>query len=356
MIELVVLIGRHRFASGAGGGVHPVLILLLVLVALTVVFALVFLARRRSPTPMRARVRRVEKPITLGGVGGMPVGVVELMVLRDRSRKKELQLRVSYPMTGDALPVIVFSHGTAGSKDDYQLLIQHWCSHGYLCIQPNHSDAGPLGGRRTPESFRDWASRPHDVSVVIASLNEIARAIPRLRERCDFEHIGVGGHSFGAHTAQLLGGLAARDPDGGTVSYRDPRVSAVLMLSPQGRGRLHRPDAWAEFSVPTMSITGTKDRGRNGEPYTWRLDPFELSPPGDKYLIVIADADHEFGGIPRSSAQFPYAYDEAVAGIVLEESVIFWDAYLKGDLEAKHALQTGRALPVDSPRVERRVK
>src|SRR5580765_2092930 len=121
MIELVALIGRHRFASAAGGGVHPVLILLLVLVALTVVFVLVFVVRRRSPTPMRARVRRVEKPITLGGVGGMPVGVVELMVLRDRSRKKELQLRVSYPMTGDALPVIVFSHGTAGSKDDYQL-------------------------------------------------------------------------------------------------------------------------------------------------------------------------------------------------------------------------------------------
>lgn len=339
----------------AGHHVHVLVLAAMTLLALGV---LVFVLKGRNVRWRRpqARLGRVSKPIALKGVDNVPVWAVESLVLRDRARRKDLQLRVTYPTEGTNLPVIVFSHGTAGSKDDYQLLIQYWCARGYACIQLNHSDAGPLGGKRGPGIFKDWASRPEDVSLVIASLDLIARAIPSLRARWNTQHIGVGGHSFGAHTAQLLGGLMARDRDGRSISFRNPRVVAVLMLSPQGRGKLHRPDAWSQFELPMMTITGTRDRGRNGEDYTWRLDPFELSPPGDKYLIVIRDADHELGGIPRSSAQFPYASDEELAGIVQEESARFWDAYLKGDEDARRGLHAAQPVHASPERVELRTK
>jgi dienelactone hydrolase len=360
MIGPVILMVRPRLGLGPALGVRIALIEILGLVILLTLLVLlgVFFVRwlQRRPRP---RVASVSKPVALQGVDNVPVSAVELLVLRDQVRRKKLHLRVTYPKTpttAGKLPVIVFSHGRGGSKDDYQLLVQYWCAHDYVCIQLNHYDAQPPKGKRLSRDLRDWASRPKDVTLVLDSLSDIMQAIPALAERLDPEHVGVGGHSFGAHTAQLLGGMTARNARGGKVSYRDPRVSAVFMLSPQGRGRLHSSDAWSTFRLPMMTITGTKDDGRNGEDYTWRLDPFELSPPGDKYLIVIRDADHGFGGIPRSSAQYPYAHDEEVAGIVQEESVRFWDAYLKADTDAKQALRAGRSDKAISTRVELRTK
>jgi dienelactone hydrolase len=359
MIGAVILMVRPRLGLGSALGVRIALIEILGLVIVLTLLVLggVLLFRWWQTRP-RPRVASVSKPVTLKGVD-VPVSAVELLVLRDQVRRKKLHLRITYPAlitSPDKLPIIVFSHGRGGSKDDYQLLVQYWCACDYVCIQLNHYDALPPKGKRLSRDLSKWASRPKDVSFVLDALSDIEQAIPDLAERLDAERVGVGGHSFGAHTAQLLGGMTARNARGGRVSYRDRRVSAVFMLSPQGRGRLHTPDSWSTFRVPTMTITGTRDEGRNGEDYTWRLDPFELSPPGDKYLIVIRDADHGFGGIPRSSAQYPYAQDEEVAGIVQEESVRFWDAYLKADVHAKEALRAGRTDRQSSPRVELRIK
>ena len=359
MIGPLILVVRPRLGVGAFGvRIALIEILGLVILLTLLVVAGVLFVRWLQSRP-RPRVVSVSKPVALKGVDNAPVSAVEVLVLRDQARRKKLHLRITYPSiitSPTKLPIIVFSHGRGGSKDDYQLLVQYWCARDYACIQLNHYDALPPKGKRLSRDLRDWASRPKDVSLVLDSLSDIMQAIPELAERLDLERIGVGGHSFGAHTAQLLGGLTARDHERGRVSYRDRRVSAVFLLSPQGRGRLHSPDSWSTIRLPMMTITGTRDDGRNGEDYTWRLDPFELSAPGDKYLIVIRDADHGFGGIPRSSAQYPYAQDEEVAGIVQEESLRFWNAYLKGDIDAREALRSERSHGAISTRVELRTK
>jgi len=89
--------------------------------------------------------------------GPLAVKAVEMLKLRDAKRGKELQLRVTWPDGDGPFPVIVWSHGATGTKDMYRPLVTHWAGHGYVCIQPNHTDARSLTGKAGPGSrtFRD---------------------------------------------------------------------------------------------------------------------------------------------------------------------------------------------------------
>jgi predicted dienelactone hydrolase len=113
------------------------------LVALSPVFA----AEGRTPDP-----------------GTLRVAAVREMVLHDAARGKDLKLRVSYPAGDGPFPVVVWSHGAFGTKDNYQPLVEFWASHGYVVVQPNHSDSRAEGVRPgDPAALRDWQSRPADV-------------------------------------------------------------------------------------------------------------------------------------------------------------------------------------------------
>ena len=253
---------------------------------------------------------------------------------------KDLRIRITHPRARGTYPVLVYSHGAFGSKDAYGPLIDHWANHGYVCIQATHSDSLSLGGRPGTGAFRDWKNRPKDISFILDSLDEIEKRVPNLKGALDRERIGVGGHSFGAHTSQLIGGVTTRGL-AGPESHRDRRVRAVLLISPQGRGQLLVADSWKDFKTPAMVVTGSNDKGRNGQDAKWRLDPYALSPAGDKYLVWIDGADHGFGGITgkkRWSGSGPDNPDHVA--IVKKASLAFWDAYVKGSKEAKESLQS----------------
>jgi predicted dienelactone hydrolase len=285
-----------------------------------------------------------------GAYGAAPgphdVRVVETLVLRDEKRAKDVQLRVSYPDDGRGFPVIVWSHGAKGTKDMYQPLIEHWVSHGYVCIQPNHSDSRAFGFKTSKtETFRDWQSRPDDIVFVLDALNEIARRVSGLGDRLNQSLVGVGGHSFGAHTAQLIGGAEIRDRrSSGYRRLADDRVSAVVLLSPQGSGpeSLLDSGSWRNMRLPTISLTGSSDLGRTGKAWSWRLEPFLNAPPEDKYLVYIDGAHHGFGGLVGVS-DFPNAGPEnpEQAMYVKASSLAFWDAYLKKSAVAKTFLRGG---------------
>jgi predicted dienelactone hydrolase len=130
------------------------------------------------------------------GPGPHDVKGVERVVLNDAKRMKELQLRIHYPAGEGAYPIIVWSHGAGGSKDNYLTLMEHWASHGYVTIQPTHSDSRALAARFTdPINFRDWQGRPADVSLILDSLAELEAKEPAIKGKLDGKHVGVGGHS-----------------------------------------------------------------------------------------------------------------------------------------------------------------
>ncbi len=235
------------------------------------------------------------------------------------------------------MPLDHFSHGAGGSKDGYVLLrrlTSCWAEHGYVTIQPTHADSLALRDTKNMTQTQRlaaiaamtevddpaaWEARVRDLTLIMDSLDEIARQAPGLAVRMDRERIGVGGHSFGAATTAMIGGAAK--------SLADPRPQALLLISGQGRGRFGFTEhSWDEFKRPMMSITGSRDLGYKNQSPDWRREPYRYSPPGDKYDVFIEGASHMTFAGQGPAVAFEYAKIASLA---------FWDAYLKHSEAAK---------------------
>jgi len=147
--------------------------------------------------------------------------------------------------------------------------------------------------------------------------------------------IGVGGHSLGAYTTMLVGGVTADIGEQKARSFKDDRVRCILPISGQGTGQQGLTQAsWEQLKLPMMTMTGSLDKGAGGQGPEWKREPFKFSPAGDKYLVFIDGANHvSFGGAGSR--------DSAIAEIVKTSTLAFWDAYLKDDATAKKSLTSG---------------
>ncbi len=74
-----------------------------------------------------------------------PVVSVAPVVLPAPRRGDDLHVRVSAPVTGIDLPVVVLSHGLGWSSDGYAPLVDVWASCGVAVVQPTHLDSRTLG-------------------------------------------------------------------------------------------------------------------------------------------------------------------------------------------------------------------
>src|SRR2546426_4571608 len=142
--------------------------------------------------------------------------------IHDLKRNKDLPVVAYFPNEQGSYPVIVFSHGATASGRSYASLLQFWASHGYVCLAPTHDDSlslhpeqtrrlGVLAAAREQlgQLFHDppgWKNRTADISFVIDSLPEIPKQVPDLEGKLDGAHIGIGGHSYGAYTTNLIAG------------------------------------------------------------------------------------------------------------------------------------------------------
>lgn len=282
--------------------------------------------------------------------GPLGVEVADGLTLHDAARDKDLAYKVSYPAEDGHYPLTVFSHGFGGNKDAFSTIARHWAGHGYVVIQPTHADGlgrrdgdrnaaggrpgrlgagGLLAGINDPDRI---AGRVADLVLVLDSLAEIEKTTPALEGRIDAKRVGVGGHSFGAYTAMLIGGVTVDLGGEQGRTFRDRRVSCILPISAQGTGQQGlTEDSWAGLTIPMMTITGTRDRGAGGQGVDWKKEPYAFSPPGSKYLVVIDGANHfSFGG----------GLGSGVTDIVKLTSTLFWDAFLKNSERARACLQS----------------
>jgi predicted dienelactone hydrolase len=287
--------------------------------------------------------------LTPGPVAGQyarawgPYQVVTLdhLVLHDYARDRDIPLKIYYPAGRGPFPVIVFSHGALASKDGYSGLGEYWASFGYVSIHPSHADSiADSGYRGTLRQAIDdpvaWQNRPRDISFILDSLSHVDRFAPDLVGKLDLHHVGVGGHSFGAYTASLLGGVTIHVPGRERpLAFLDRRVSAVVLLSPQGEGRLGlTSDSWDGLRLPMLLMYGSRDYGPFGEPPAWRNEAFVKAPPGDKYDVELEGATHmEFAGLAVIGAEPDRLFE-----CVRYETLAFWDAYLKKDPGARALL------------------
>jgi len=269
-----------------------------------------------------------------------------------------LQVRVTWPVReeDDAnSPVLIFSHGGLGSRDNHNPVIEHWASHGYICIQPTHGDSASLmsdAERRqfrsveqalnSPRILRHWRTRPDDVKLILDSFDLIEAKVPELAGQIDRERVAHGGHSFGANTAMLMGGVTANTFAGRRLSFADNRIRAIIAISPQGSGRQFDVASYRTLRVPALMITGSKDVVFDEQQgYAWRREAFDLAPKEQAYLLSIDGAHHGFGGIagtdfPSAGPEIPHHVDHVRSAVLA-----FLDAHVLDDELAKAYLKSG---------------
>ncbi len=280
---------------------------------------------------------------------------VETLVLHDAKRNKDVHIRVFYPNDSGKYPVIVFSHGAGGSQNCCDGLTRHWATYGYVTIQPTHDDSAIQRRNAGEENIqftkavRDalknpahWESRPLDISYVLDVLPNLGNRIPGLIGKIDTDRIGVGGHSMGSYTAEAIAGALIDLPGHPGRSFEDPRVKAVLCLSPQGPGQFGLNEhSFDQMALPYMGITGSLDSlGPVASP-AWHKTPFERSQPGDKYHLYIEGANHMSFITPRTLLPNHSEQGGAIFDYTNSASLAFWNAYLKGDASAKSYLLSG---------------
>jgi pimeloyl-ACP methyl ester carboxylesterase len=237
------------------------------------------------------------------------------VVLPAPGRPVELQLRVTVPSTGDALPIILLSHGqgrsnSLSSLEGYTPLYEFWAAHGFAVLQPTHLSSAFLGLKASEGQELFWQERAVDMVRILDNLDSVEAAVPGLQGRLDRTRVAVAGHSAGGWTATMLLGAGNTDPRDRSTWYKpETRIKAGVILAGIGNGGADISDFgkklipfyganFSKMSTPALVVYGDKDvsshltiRGAD-----WHADSYALA-PGPKDLLTLKGAKHGLGGI-----------------------------------------------------------
>ena len=259
--------------------------------------------------PVNEAVQTISiSPVTLDAPGrGMP-----------------LEMRITAPIAGSDLPVILLSHGHGPSlylpsKDGYGPLVNFYAEHGFVVIQPTHANSKVAGlGADAPGAPLFWRTRVEEMRLIVDQLDTIETLVPAIAGRLDRSRIAAVGHSLGGQTVGMLLGARLTDPkDAGAtdVNLLEPAIRAGVLLAAPGHGGKDlspfaaehysalTPD-FSHMTTPTLVVAGELDvsahlttRGAD-----WHADAFHHSPGAD-CLLTLTGAKHGLGGIAGYDAR-----------------------------------------------------
>jgi dienelactone hydrolase len=292
--------------------------------------------------------------------GPFEITSVERMDLVDGNRRT-IATRAYFPVKAGRYPVIIFSHGFGGSLLTFPNTARVWASHGYVVLNPTHSDslammdpAVPAADATVMRKFLAMrgavdretqmafvkvlddpfflTSRLRDVGFLLAALKSPKAGLDaQVLSRADMSRVGMSGHSFGGYTTIVAAGSTLSPPPAAPVPSG---FSGFLCMSGQGAGRMSLDaDSFKTITKPFMATTGTRDFGAANETPPWRLQPWELSPPGRKYAVVVEGFRHgDFDPMPGDPETGARSAD------LRKLQLQFWDSVLKSDRSAQDAL------------------
>lgn len=227
-------------------------------------------------------------------------------------------------------PLVVLSHSFSGSTAGYSALAEHYASHGFVVLAPEHQE-------QFDPTFADlWKSlidRPRDVKQTLDYAEELTAPGGAMAGLIDMENVAVVGHSYGGYTALAMAGaqydieaynarcdqvgendaaaflcmalvpneanMAARAgldpmPDGLWPSFGDPRVTAIIPMA--GDSYLFDEAGLAKITIPVMAMGGTADFGT---PYDWGAKPsYDHASSDQKSLVGLVGAEHMIFATP----------------------------------------------------------
>lgn len=253
---------------------------------------------------------------TIPSVAPVPVVSVGPIVLPAPGRPVALHVRVSAPVIGRGLPIVLLSHGHGSSNNlsslnGYGPLASYWAARGFVVIQPTHLSSATLRGvvdPNGPEGALFWRSRAEDMTRLLDALDAIEEAVPGLRGRVDRGRVAVAGHSLGGMTAGMLLGERVTDADGTVIDLRDPRIAAGVIIAGPGnptyltgaardRYPILRTLDFSAMTAPALVVVGDRDiNPMFSDQAEYRAGAYTLS-PGPKDLLTVLGGEHILGGI-----------------------------------------------------------
>jgi predicted dienelactone hydrolase len=214
---------------------------------------------------------------------------VKSLVPDELNPKYETNAYVEIPASDEGpFPLVIFAHGFGAYPTEYQTIITHLTSWGFVVAGPDFEERGLLaafGAGGTPTTSPDPAAaaeaaqaRIDNEAAIMSQTRELlaaegAKAGGLLEGVVDATNVGTAGHSAGVTSA-----VAA--------AATDPNVKTFVAMSggraPGATGSLPIPE------VPGMVMTGGEDQIATLE----NVEGFYASLNSPKRLVVIDDAGH----------------------------------------------------------------
>lgn len=190
----------------------------------------------------------------------------------------ELSSVDAMPSAEGPFPLVVFSHGSGGLRQQSTSIVETVASHGFVVVAPDHAGNTAIDQLLGTETDVEVTARNRvlDVEFLIdqAEGGQLADGL------ADLDEVAVMGHSFGGFTALAVAGGFEDIP-------ADPRVDAIVPMAPAS-SRLS-DDELASIDIPMLIVTGTDDETTPIDDQSTR--PLELV-GGPATLVEIEGATH----------------------------------------------------------------
>jgi predicted dienelactone hydrolase len=306
----------------------------------------------------------------------------------------------------EKFPMVIFSHGLGGAgRSTFVDLANHWASHGYVVVLPTHSDSIALRREEGKEVIDprkpaakaqalatvDLRDRVADVKFILDSIPTIETSIPEWRKasaskkqpasesddakaakpellhHIDTDRLAIAGHSAGAYTAQLAIGVKVRGyrvtgkRGLGLSEVGDPRLKAALIISGQGTtSAAFTKDSWKDLTRPILVLSGSKDTTQlTAETPESRCHPYDYAKsrkdggPG-AYLLFLEGATHgsyQGKGLTDFLNEKTETPIKTITDATASATLAFLDAWIKGDADAKKALESDTTKRIDPTKI-----
>jgi len=219
-------------------------------------------------------------------------------------------LRDASFQTGEKFPLVIVSHGYAGSRVLLTYLTENLASKGYVVAAIDHTDSTHADATAFASTL---VNRALDINFTLNHMagNTFAPIV-------DANNTAVIGYSMGGYGTLIAAGAGISKTgdvnsivpgkemnrfQAGNSDYRaflDPRIKAVVPMAPWGNGASVKNPTWNTeglkgIDIPALFIVGNMDRtsGFKGVEFL-----FENSINSDRYMLVYQNGIHEIAVNP----------------------------------------------------------